>query len=117
MKLEQAAPRGRSTAQNVRRFDGSPKVVDATLRDIDDYAHVVWTARQPADRMGAEQERIAKYKKILGARRASPNTNQQLSEISAGQHSDERLRRRFEALDNIFAIANAPRCDECTDFP
>jgi hypothetical protein len=41
VKLEQAAPRGRSTAQNVRRFDGSPKVVDATLRDIDDYAHVV----------------------------------------------------------------------------
>jgi hypothetical protein len=54
VKLEQAAPRGRSTAQNVWRFDGSPKVVDATLRDIDDYAHVVQTARQPADRMGAE---------------------------------------------------------------
>jgi hypothetical protein len=43
------------------------------------------------------------------ARRASPNVNQQISEVSTGQHSDERLRRRLEALDNIFAIANAPR--------
>jgi hypothetical protein len=32
VKLEQAA----LTAQNLRRFDGSPKVVDATLQDIDD---------------------------------------------------------------------------------
>jgi len=36
VKLEPAAPGGRLTAQTLRRFDGSPYVVDATLQDIDD---------------------------------------------------------------------------------
>src|SRR6266849_7667337 len=35
VKLEPAVPGGRLTAQTLRRFDGSPKVVDATLQDID----------------------------------------------------------------------------------
>jgi hypothetical protein len=69
VKPEPAASGGRFRAQSLRRFDGSPKVVDATYQDIDDQCSRVLLrgpdSKATADQMGAESGRIASAKKSL----------------------------------------------------
>src|SRR3979490_1002905 len=60
VKFEPVAPAGRLTAQTLRRFDGSPNVVDATLQDIEDRAPgrvLPWCGQQGKPRTGWARNR------------------------------------------------------------